>query len=311
MTNFSRFACLLFLTICRLSPTQAETRVIYPGPKSDPTKALSYEVKLLALALQKSGGEYKLEAGELDLPQQRSIVNLTYGKQLDVLWTMTSVERETELLPIRIPIDKGLLGWRLLFVRASELPLFAQITDAKELQRLLAGQGHDWPDTGILQNNGYRVYGVSNNSGLFEMLNKNRLDYFPRSVQEIWIEAACKSALNLVIEPNIALHYPTAKYFFVRRGNLALANAIESGLEIALADGSFDRLFLEQNGLALARAQLAKRRVFTMSNPLLPKETPLARKALWWSADRELPSSYKIPVNDFELLHDKWCPTKP
>ena len=32
---------------------------------------------------------------------------------VDICWTMSTDERETQILPIRIPIDKGLIGWRI------------------------------------------------------------------------------------------------------------------------------------------------------------------------------------------------------
>ncbi|MDP1340920.1 hypothetical protein, partial [Klebsiella variicola] len=67
-------------------------------------------------------------------------------------------QRETSgLLTVRIPIDRGLMGWRLLLVRRSELAQWDQVRHLDDLRRRIAGQGHDWPDTAILRANGLQV----------------------------------------------------------------------------------------------------------------------------------------------------------
>ena len=70
-------------------------------------------------------------------------------------------------------------------------------------------------------------------------------------------------------------------YFFVNRQRPELAAEIRKGLEIALKDGSFEALFMQNFGASLKRARLDKRRVLEMGNPLLPPETPLADARLW------------------------------
>jgi ABC-type amino acid transport substrate-binding protein len=117
---------------------------------------------------------------------------------------------------------------------------------------------------------------------IFLKLAGGRIDYFPRSVQEIWTELGTHVDSGFAVEPSIALHYPAAMYFFVNRNNAALANDIRQGLERALADGTFEALFQRHFGPALKRAALDKRQVFELGNPLLPAETPLANRRLWW-----------------------------
>ena len=75
--------------------------------------------------------------------------------------------------------------------------------------------------------------------------------------------------------------YKRQIYYFVNKKDAALAQAIETGLNKAQADGSFDVLFLERFGEVIKRANLRGRTAIALNNPLLPPETPLARKALW------------------------------
>lgn len=241
-----------------------------------------YPVRLLQMALQRSGQRYTLQPTPIKMRQNRALAEMSNGRVLDIVWTMSSLERERDLLPIRIPLDMGLLGWRLLLVRERDAARFAAIRSAAQLQALDALQGHDWPDTDILRANGYRVQSASDYLGMFKMLQSGRVDYFPRAVFEVWNEAAAFASEGLTVAPGLALHYPSALYFFVRQADTALAAAVRRGLERMLADGSYARLFQDYFGDMVARAALEQRRVFELRNPLLPAATPLARHELWY-----------------------------
>lgn len=252
-------------------------------PQSEPAgrgRAVPYPLRLLELAL--SGERYTLQASPMRMVQNRALAELQAGRVVDVFWTMTSVARERELLPVRIPLDMGLIGWRLLLIRQRDQRRFGAIRDAAGLRALDALQGHDWPDTDILKANRYRVQSASDYAGMFRMLSSGRVDYFPRAVFEVWHEAAAFADQGLVVAPGLALHYPSAFYYFVRNSNHALASAIERGLERMLADGSYQRLFDDYFGAVIARSKLAERRVFELHNPLLPAATPLARSEWWY-----------------------------
>ena len=145
-----------------------------------------------------------------------------------------------------------------------------------------AGQGADWPDTRILRANGLVVDESAHYSDLFRKLAAQRIDYFPRSVQEIWGELATHHEGDFVVEPHLALHYPTAMYFFVNKDESSLAEDIERGLRKALQDGSFDALFQRHFGAVLEKSGLAEREVLELHNPLLPPLTPLNEARLWY-----------------------------
>lgn len=259
----------------------ADIVVRYPRPESGPDERSRYSQRLLELVLQRAYITYRVELHPVRMQQGRAIVRLKNNQGLEVLSTMTSTEREQEMLPIRIPIDKGLIGWRLLLINRSQAGKFKAVTSLDDLKRLTAGQGADWPDVRILRANGLNVYGTSNYDSLFHMLDSERIDYFPRSVNEIWAELD-NSQLRIMAEPTIALHYPAAIYFFVRKGNTQLANDISEGLEKMIADGSFEKLFQEYHGEMIRRAAFRDRRVFELLNPLAPAGMPLNRKALWF-----------------------------
>lgn len=262
--------------------SHAEVVVHYPRPESEPDVRSVYAQRLLELVLQRAYTTYRLELHPVRMQQGRAIVRLKNGQGIEVLSTMTSADREQELLPVRIPIDKGLIGWRLLLINKEQAQKFASVGSLKELKMLLAGQGSDWPDVRIMRANGLTVYdGTSNYVSLFSMLERQRIDYFPRSVTEIWSEAD-QYQQRLMVEPSIVLRYPSAMYYFVRKGNVQLATDIREGLEKMIADGSFDKLFQEHFGDMIARSNLKQRRILDLSNPLMPDRMPVERKNLWF-----------------------------
>jgi hypothetical protein len=279
-------ACMRLFIASLLAATALQAQaekisVVYSREIPEADSRLEYPVRLLELALQKSGTEYDIRSHTRPLPQGAALQRLAAGNTINVVWSMTSKEREDELLPIRIPIDKGLFGYRVAFVRQSHKTLMADVKTLDDLRQFSAGQGHDWPDTQILQGNGIKVVTSPAYEGLFTMLHAGRFDYFPRSVLEIWDEAPKAATQDIAVDESVLLYYPTAIYFFVNKKDRALADLIELGLNKAITDGSFDILFYERFGSVIKRANFKGRVPITLHNPLLPAATPLTRKALW------------------------------
>ncbi len=274
-------ACLILLA----AEAGAEPMLIhYPRAESIDDERGEYGLALLELALAKSGGLYRVELSPTRMQQNRALVELQSGSgRIDIVGTMTSAEREAALLPVRIPMSRGLIGWRIGLVRADHKDLLRDVRTVEDLKRFSTAQGHDWPDLQILRHSGLKVHPVAVYSGLFGMLNAGRIDWAPRSANEIWAEAAHHP--ELAIDSHIVLHYPTADYYFVNRNNPALAEAVRSGLEAALADGSFEQLFYLHYGRLLRNARFERRLIIQLPNPLLSAQTPLARKELWFSLE--------------------------
>lgn len=247
----------------------------------------AYVVDLLEEALARSGGRYQLEESTVPMTQSRALLAIEKNStSVQVMWGMTSNERERRLKPVRIPIYRGLIGWRVLLYGA-EAEKLSTVRNLQDLQRFSFGQRHDWPDTPILRSNGLNVVTSQDYKGLFGMLSAGRFDLFPREVVVAWREQALsrQDGLDLKVDNRLLLHYPTAFYFFTSRSRIDLAADIERGLEAMIADGSFKRLFDQYHGGVLRQANLANRIIIELENPDLPPETPLARKELWFQAE--------------------------
>lgn len=150
------------------------------------------------------------------MSKSRALHLLETGVEVDIVWTMTSIEREKRFLPIRIPIYKGLGSYRLLLIRHEDQAKFSALKDEVALKQLMLSQVHDWVDTDVLRQNKFKVLNASSYQSLFQMLLHKRVDAVPRSVLEIEAEQQLFAAQGLDIETDWLLHYPGAVYFLSR-----------------------------------------------------------------------------------------------
>lgn len=246
-----------------------------------------WPVELLNMAFSyDTRNNYELKPTSESVNQERMKRMLKEGS-LDVMWIGTTVETENEFLPVRVPLFKGLLGHRIFIIRDGDQSRFSRVNTFTDLLKLQAGQGRFWSDTPILESAGIDVVKPVKYINLFHMLDGERFDYFPRAVHEPWSEYGRDSSLKLTVETDIMLIYPMPLYFFTGSDNLKLATTIESGLRKGIADGTFDRLFMENPAIrsALDRTNVANRKVFRIDNPSLSPETPLDEKSLWFDIE--------------------------
>ena len=245
---------------------------------------VDYFTELLIMALNASKAENEvidIVFSDRDYSQARWIHLLQNDKRNFVIWTMTDKTREQQMRPIRIPLFKGLFGYRVLLIRKGEQVRFDNVTGLTDLAKLLAGQGTHWPDTDIMLHNGLRVTTSETTESLFRMLSARRFDYFPRGISEAWFELMQRNEKNLVVEENLLLYYPTAMYYFVNKDNEALAKRIESGLETLIDNGKFDQFFYNHPRINTGVEKLQRRKILRMENPFLPEETPVDNPRYW------------------------------
>lgn len=277
----ARFFLLFFILILS---AYAKTIVKISIPQneyiSDPTFTRnSYYIELLKLTLDKTinkYGNYEIENTVKDSLQGRLLFCLAKGcDDVDVMWSMTNIEREKGSLPVRIPLLKGLMGCRLLIINKDKSLFFSKITNVKEIKKLTAVQGNDWPDTDILIANGFKVVTNPSYEGMFNMVDSGRVDYFPRAINEPYDEIKLRPRLNLMVDEKIILYYFSPNFFFVNINKPELRDRLEEGLKIAIADGSFDKLFYNHpsNKEILKKIDFKKMKIFKLDNPFLTEET--------------------------------------
>lgn len=285
---------MMALALCLYSAVAAAavTHVVYPlTSNGDVDSRYEYDWAVLRMALQKTEaryGAFELQQSTHSMSSQRVTQELLMtGGRINVLARATSPELEQMFIPVRLPIDRGLLGYRIFLVRERDLPRFAAVRTLDDLRALRAGQGKDWIDVPLLRAAGFTVVEGTSYTGLFGMLSAGRFDFFSRGIDEAQREYKERkhSYPHMAIEPTLLLQYPLPLYFFTRRdadGKL-LAQRINEGMEMMIKDGSLNTLFQHYKGDSVKTAALASRRVLQLKNPNLPPETPLSRSELWFN----------------------------
>lgn len=251
---------------------QPSTKIILPPIEKSAKKTGSFFPRVLELAMEKTlptHGPYQISSYPHHLTHRRFLSEVERNGVINLMWTMTNESRERKLAAVKISLLKELNSHRIFLIRKSDQKKFQNIRTLDDLRQLRAGQGKSWPDTDVLIHNQIPVITSPHYELLFDMLAANRFDYFPRGLYEIWDEYQIHQDKDLVIEETLMFYYNAPIYFFTSKQNKALAERIETGLKIAITDGSFDALFYSYSGFRRGEAELQEhnRRKFDLDYP--------------------------------------------
>jgi len=258
------------LLVCGLA-TAAPLQVTIP--RYDPhNPSAAYFPQLLTLALEKTfetDGPFALLQTTQPLTSLRQMVEVKNNGVVNLIWDSSDAQREAELLPIRISLLRNLHDYRVLMIRAEDARRYARFRTLNDLRSMTAGAGTSWPSTEALRFNKMPVITSVEYGNLFSMLRARRFDYILRGVHAGYSEERTHASTGLIVEPTLLLRYPGRFYFFVNKANTALADRVERGLNIALKDGSFDKLFQSVDDFRHSEAEIrnGRRRVIELAHP--------------------------------------------
>lgn len=279
------FLCCSTWCFAALAEQPQPIRIL--GLQSPGEASVGYYQDLLQLVLNRTKADYGAARIELLQPPVLGDYRYLLMKQnfIDVHHFGTSPELERDLLPIRVPLLGGGLGWRGFIIRKTDRQAFRQIRQLSELKRLTACQGELWPDSDIMRAAGLKVMTAERHDQMLELLRRGRCDYFPRSIFEGPVEQKAFAAAYPDLEYNtsVLLHYPFPMYYFVNKNNKVLAERLFRGLDKLARSGEL-LAFLQAHPIAqqvFPLSQFSKSVVFHLDNPLLPAETPLQQKDYW------------------------------
>lgn len=201
------------------------------------------------------------------------------NEEIDIIWSLTSTEREQAFIPIRFPLMRGLMGYRVLVINPKNRVWQNEPLGLDELRSLVAIQGNGWPDVDILDRNGFVVGETPSIKRAYSLVKNQRVDYFPRSISEVYFEAdeyQFNDGMGLVIAEELGLHYPTAMYFFVNRNNIDLAIRLNIGMLKLEMSGKRHQFVSESPYIEQIRQGLQNRLLYELDNPFLTPETRAA-----------------------------------
>jgi len=234
--------------------------------------------------------ETEFQAAEIKVTKQvmtraRTLRELERGLNIHVMAEAPKPEWNTRLLSVRIPIRKGIQGYRLFLIKKRDQARLNAISSLDAFKSLPTGSGIGWSTTRVLKDNNFNVITGNNYDGLFGMLMLDRFTTFGRGINEAFDELAQHEQQHpeLVIDEKFLLFIPLPTYFFVSPKKPELRDRIEKGLKQLIHTGEFEAIFLKEFGALIHKANLANRTTFRISNPNLTKDDPVDNNAYWFN----------------------------
>jgi ABC-type amino acid transport substrate-binding protein len=244
-------------------------------PEAYANNTPNYEVSVLKLALDKTlkeYGPYELKpAPKINVNRSlQSIKANTFTNYFASLGYNENYGSPDEITYVRFPVDLGVLSYRTCFVPQESLAKIQKINTLDELRKLSMGQGRGWVDGAILKHNGFEVVEIEPYPNLFKMVAAHRLDLFCRGSNEIkeeyerWGETE-----GLSYDRHLLIYYPMPIFFYTNSQNKQAVARVTKGLYKAYADGSLMKLWRVHHQASVDFAELDKRKVFRLENPLV------------------------------------------
>ncbi len=189
------------------------------------------------------------------------------GGKLDVIVSGVSIEKEKRFLPIYVPLDRGLLGFRLCLIDKYSQSQFNQINQAIDFAQngINIALVNGWPDIDIMQTNRIPVFAATSRTSLLSAMEKGEAQCFSRSAIEAQQDDNAIESLQL--EQRLALVYPFADILYVRKDRPELHAALTSGLRMAIIDRSYYTLFEKHYANRLSELGFYRRKLLIMENP--------------------------------------------
>ncbi|MEQ6885663.1 hypothetical protein [Salicola sp. Rm-C-2C1-2] len=276
------FLLALLVTAPVLAGTDGSDEAITLWKRNHDSPAIRELVKMV-LAKTPDYGRTEIRPS-LPMAQGRAIRNLRAGntESVRIANVASSPDRNRTLRPIPIPIDQGMLGFRICLIRKGEQQRFDSIFSAGDFQRqdLTIGQGAHWPDTRILRSAGFEVITAPRFGNLLTMLERDRFDCFLRGVGEVLIDLDQYEGERLAVEDRLIFTYRMPSYLFVGPDDSRMAERIKVGLHRAMLSGDYDKWFNTYFRKPIRELDVMERVFIPLPNPFLedggsPAQLPL------------------------------------
>ncbi|WP_285163694.1 hypothetical protein [Shewanella goraebulensis] len=269
--------CLLSSCFFIANTTLAKDVVIFNQPASSKDSRYQYSFELMKLILKQTEndfGDWEIAHSEVFMTRDRVLSELISGSLINVIAEAPKVGWNESLIPIKLPLRKGIQGFRVFIIKQENYEAFQQIQTLAQLKSYPTGSGIFWSTRNALEQAGFDVIVGSSYEGLFHMLERGRFTSFGRGINEVSDELAIysQSFPELVLDDNVLLHIPLITIFYVSPNNPKLAERIQIGMERIIANGQFDHAFYKQYCHALENINLDSRIIFNIDNPLMENE---------------------------------------
>lgn len=255
-----------FLSVLALH-SEAQSHLDKPAPKEN-----SIEIT------KDDYGSYQINPGFF-IPEERQLELMEKKTdRLNVMIRETNPDYEQKFEPVRIPIDRNLIGYRILLIAKDKQKDFAKVQNLDDLKKFRFVQGAGWGDIKVLEKSGLHVQSELYYDDLFKYTANKKYDAFPRGLTEIQNEWTRYSIVHpqLTAEKKLLLYYPLPTYFWFHKSpeGKKLAQRVAKGMKKLIANGTYDKLFTAHFAEQLKALDLKKRLLIPIENPYVPTSAP-------------------------------------
>lgn len=184
-----------------------------------------------------------------------------------------ALEKQGLISALRVPLERGLLGYRICLVRAEDSDLLENVRKTEDLTKIRLGQGIGWGDIAVYRDAGINVVEAPFNSvsDPVKALASGHFDALPLGVNEylLFLQAYNKEASGITADRHIVISYPWFRYVWVStaaKDSKRLLEALDKGFGIIAANGEFVAIYEKYKG-ADPRRQLVGRRTIHLQSP--------------------------------------------
>ena len=240
------FAALL---MAQVAPLRAASFVVQNEPH------LQHAFALTRAAL-KAGG---MDVNFVDAPaanERRNLFMISSGQTHVDMMPATPARlqlvQQGKLRVIKVPLDRGLLGYRLNLLLSSQRDKLAEVKTASDLAHFSMGQNVGWMDIEIYRASGILTKEVKrwSNGEFAEQMEAGFLDLFPLGLEETlsyFLPHLQQKYPQIIADPYLLVRYPGYRFVWVspHPDDDALYAALQRGFNTIVDDGSYLRIWAE------------------------------------------------------------------
>lgn len=174
---------------------------------------------------------------------------------------------------IRIPLERGLLGYRICLVSEKNSDILKDVSTVEDLRRFSIGQGVGWGDAAVYRKAGIQVLEAPFSSMLdpLKMLASGQFDLFPLGVNEyeLFLAEYAKRHSGLATDKHILIRYPWFRFIWVSTtapDSDILFAALDKGFESIVSNGPFETVYEQYKGTLDAK-RFTNRTIIDLQSP--------------------------------------------
>ena len=231
---------------------------------------------LVRAALDAAG----MQATFVDAPQgneRRNLYQISHGQtHIDMMPatpTRLRLVEQGKLRMVPIPLDRGLLGWRISLLLSAQRDKLAQVHSISDLAHFSMGQNVGWMDVEIYRTAGIPTKEIKHwsNGEFAEQMEAGFLDLFPLGLEETlnyFLPHFQQHYPQLTVDPYILVRYPWFRFVWVAPGpeTDALYQALQTGFDRIVANSQFLRVWSKHRHPPEARF-FRERTIIDIANP--------------------------------------------